>query len=110
MRDAAPAGLEPILRVHPRSYLDSVAAFSHAGGGALTGDTILNARSWDAALAAAGAALAATDHALTRQQHAFAAIRPPGHHALRDTAMGFCLVNNVVVAAHAALAAGANGC
>jgi acetoin utilization deacetylase AcuC-like enzyme len=106
VREAAPAGLEPILRVHPRSYLDMVAAFSHAGGGALTGDTTLNAQSWDAALAAAGAALAATDHALNRQQHAFAAIRPPGHHALRETAMGFCLVNNVVVAAHAALAAG----
>jgi acetoin utilization deacetylase AcuC-like enzyme len=106
VRDAAPATLEPILRVHPRPYLDSVAAFSRAGGGALTGDTTLNAMSWDAALAAAGAALAATDHALTRSQHAFAAIRPPGHHALRDTAMGFCLVNNVVVAAYAALAAG----
>ena len=63
--DAAPATLEPILRVHPQAYLDSVRAFSLAGGGALTGDTTLNAQSWDAALGAAGAVLAATDLALT---------------------------------------------
>ena len=65
VRDAAPATLEPILRVHPQAYLDSVRAFSLAGGGALTGDTTLNAQSWDAALGAAGAVLAATDLALT---------------------------------------------
>lgn len=106
VRDAAPASLEPILRVHPQAYLDTIKAFSLAGGGALTGDTTLNAASWDAALGAAGAVLAATDLALSRGSHGFAAVRPPGHHALRDTAMGFCLVNNVVVGAHAALAAG----
>jgi acetoin utilization deacetylase AcuC-like enzyme len=105
VRDAAPATLEPILRVHPQEYLDSVKAFSLAGGGALTGDTTLNAQSWEAALGAAGAVLAATELAIAGGQHAFAAVRPPGHHALRDTAMGFCLVNNVVVAAYAALAA-----
>ena len=106
VRDAPPAALEPILRVHPQAYLDAIRAFSLAGGGALTGDTTLSARSWDAALGAAGAVLAATSVALDGRSHAFAAVRPPGHHALRDTAMGFCLVNNVVVAAHAALVAG----
>ncbi len=106
VRDAAPADLEPILRVHPQPYLDAVKAFSLAGGGALTGDTTLSAQSWDAALGAAGAVLAATGLAMQQGSHAFAAVRPPGHHALRDTAMGFCLVNNVVVAAYAALAAG----
>ncbi len=106
VRDAAPAALEPILRVHPQPYLDAVKAFSLAGGGALTGDTTLSAQSWDAALGAAGAVLAATGLAMQQGSHAFAAVRPPGHHALRDTAMGFCLVNNVVVAAYAALAAG----
>jgi len=106
VRDAAPATLEPLLPVHPRAYLEAVEAFSLAGGGALTGDTTLNSQSWAAALGAAGAVLAATDLALANGRHAFAAVRPPGHHALRDTAMGFCLVNNVVVAAHAALAAG----
>ena len=106
VQNAAPASLEPILRVHPQAYLDSVKAFSLAGGGALTGDTTLSAESWDAALGAAGAVLAATSLAMEGKSHAFAAVRPPGHHALRDTAMGFCLVNNVVVAAYAALAAG----
>jgi acetoin utilization deacetylase AcuC-like enzyme len=106
VREAAPARLEPILRVHPQSYLDAVQAFSLAGGGALTGDTTLSVESWDAALGAAGAVLAATDLVMEKGGHAFAAVRPPGHHALRDTAMGFCLVNNVVVAAYAALAAG----
>jgi acetoin utilization deacetylase AcuC-like enzyme len=106
VRDAAPAGLEAILRVHPQAYLDSVRAFSLAGGGALTGDTTLSAGSWDAALGAAGAVLAATSLAMEGRSHAFAAVRPPGHHALKATAMGFCLVNNVVVAAQAALAAG----
>jgi len=106
VHDAAPAALAPILRVHPQAYLDSVKAFSLGGGGALTGDTTLSTRSWDAALGAAGAVLAATDVALETGGHAFAAVRPPGHHALRDTAMGFCLLNNVVVAAYAALADG----
>jgi acetoin utilization deacetylase AcuC-like enzyme len=106
VRDATPATLEPILRVHPQAYLESIRSFSLAGGGALTGDTTLNAQSWDAALGAVGAVLAATEIALSTGRHAFAAVRPPGHHALRATAMGFCLVNNVVVAAYAALAAG----
>jgi acetoin utilization deacetylase AcuC-like enzyme len=106
VRDAAPASLEPVLRVHPQAYLDSVRAFSLAGGGPLSGDTMLSQQSWDAALGAAGAVLAATTLAMEGTGHAFAAVRPPGHHALRDTAMGFCLINHVVVAAYAALAAG----
>ena len=61
-------------------------------------------------LAATGAALAALRHALGRSGHAFAAIRPPGHHALRNRAMGFCIVNHVAVVASAARAQGANGC
>ena len=105
VHEAEPAALDPILRVHPRAYLDRIASFSRSGGGPLTGDTILNDRSWATALGAAGAVLAAMEEAVTRRRHAFAAVRPPGHHALRDTAMGFCLLNNVVIAACAALAA-----
>lgn len=67
-------------------------------------DTAMNAFSWDAALRAAGAAVAATDAVIDgRLENAFCAIRPPGHHAMRSKAMGFCLFNNVAVAAKHAL-------
>jgi acetoin utilization deacetylase AcuC-like enzyme len=62
--------------------------------------------SWAAALGGAGAVLAAVDHALAGGGHAFAAVRPPGHHCLADRAMGFCLLANVAVAARAAQRAG----
>ena len=67
-------------------------------------DTAMNAFSWDAALRAAGAAVAATDAVIDGQlDNAFCAIRPPGHHAMRDKAMGFCLFNNIAIAAKHAL-------
>ncbi len=106
LREAAPAPLDALEAVHPRSYLDRLAAFSAAGGGPLNADTIANEHSWAAALGASGAVLAALDHALAGRGHAFAATRPPGHHALAATSMGFCLVNHVVVAARRALAQG----
>jgi acetoin utilization deacetylase AcuC-like enzyme len=92
--------------VHPRAYLVGLAAASAAGGGRVEADTVLNAASWDAVLGATGAVLAAVDHALAGRGHAFAAIRPPGHHALREQPMGFCLVGNAVVAAEEARARG----
>jgi acetoin utilization deacetylase AcuC-like enzyme len=79
---------------------------SAGGGGALFLDTILNRDSWPAVLGGVGAVLAAVDHAIGGRGHAFAAIRPPGHHALAAKGMGFCLVNNVVVATRHAQAAG----
>ncbi len=69
-------------------------------------DTFLSSASFEAARAGAGAALGALRHALETGRHAFAAIRPPGHHALRETAMGFCFFGNVVVAAREAQALG----
>ena len=96
------ASLEPLLRVHPQSHLDFVRLTSERGGGAAGPDTLLNAASWEAALGATGAILAGVHHAHHGRGHAFAAVRPPGHHALAQRAMGFCLVNNVVVAAHEA--------
>ncbi len=72
---------------------------SARGGGVLFLDTILNEASWNAVLGATGAVLAAVDHAHAGKGHAFAAVRPPGHHALAGKGMGFCLVNNVMVAA-----------
>ena len=106
LREANAASLEPILAVHPRPYLDDLAAISARGGGALFLDTIVNQASWSAALGAVGAVLAGVDYALAGRGHAFAAVRPPGHHALASRAMGFCLVANAVVAARHAQRAG----
>ena len=106
LREVTGASLDSLERVHPREYLERLAATAAAGGGRLDADTVMNARSWDAALGSAGAALAAVDSAL-RGVPAFAAGRPPGHHALAASAMGFCLVANVVVAAREAQARGA---
>ena len=69
-------------------------------------DTFLSAASFEAARAAAGAALAAVEWALDSGRSAFAAVRPPGHHALAETAMGFCFLANAVVAAREAQARG----
>ena len=67
-------------------------------------DTSINIHTWDAALRAAGAAVAATDAVIAGElENAFCCVRPPGHHACRDEAMGFCFVNNVAVAARHAL-------
>jgi acetoin utilization deacetylase AcuC-like enzyme len=106
IREAPPASREPLLAVHPEHYLTGLEGLSTRGGGALFLDTILSRDSWSAVLGGTGAVLAAVDHAIGGRGHAFAAIRPPGHHALAAKGMGFCLVNNVVVAARHALGAG----
>lgn len=106
VREAQPASREPLLAVHPDRYLAGLESMSARGGGALFLDTILSRDSWSAVLGGTGAVLAAVDHAIDGRGHAFAAIRPPGHHALAAKGMGFCLVNNVVVAARYAQAAG----
>ena len=104
--DAAPAQRATLLAVHPDSYLRSLEAMSARGGGALFLDTILNDASWAAVLGATGAAIQAVEHAAAGSGNAFAAVRPPGHHALAAKGMGFCLTNNVVVATRHAQAAG----
>src|SRR5436309_683174 len=100
-----PATRAELERVHPAAYLDALERFCAAGGGDIDADTSVCSASWDAALLAAGAGLDAIDR-LDRGEAdaAFCAVRPPGHHATSRRAMGFCLVNNVAVAA-AALAA-----
>jgi acetoin utilization deacetylase AcuC-like enzyme len=71
------------------------------GGGRLDADTVASEGSWDAATAGAGSVLDAVDMAFDgRAQRSFCAVRPPGHHALRDRAMGFCLFGNVALGAH----------
>jgi acetoin utilization deacetylase AcuC-like enzyme len=99
VREASAAALDELLAVHPRSYLQSLEGMSARGGGALFLDTILNGASWSAVLGATGAALAAVDSALAGKGNCFAAVRPPGHHALAARGMGFCLTNTAVVSA-----------
>lgn len=103
VHDAEPADTTAITPVHPADYLATLEALSRDGGGALTPDTAMSASTWPAILGAVGAVSAAVDHALGGG-NAFAAVRPPGHHALEREAMGFCFVNNVVVAARRAQA------
>ncbi len=99
VREASPAPLDALAGVHPPEYAERLARLS-AGGAAMIGqDTILNSASWEAALAGLGQILAAVDHAHAGEGNAFAAVRPPGHHALAQQAMGFCLLANAVLAA-----------
>lgn len=84
--------------VHKPAYVAAVERFVAAGGGELDPDTVVCEHSWSAAVHAAGAGIEAV-RLLQPGQTAFLATRPPGHHALPDRAMGFCLFNNVAVTA-----------
>ena len=102
--DAPVATREQLSRVHDPDYVDAVEASTPAVGIVhLDPDTAMNPHSYAAALRAAGAAVLATDLVLEgKAANAFCCIRPPGHHAERHRAMGFCFFNNVAVgAAHA---------
>jgi acetoin utilization deacetylase AcuC-like enzyme len=101
------ADREAMLAVHPAEHLLMLEGLSRRGGGAIDADTVLNESSWPAAMAAAGATIAAVRHAVGGKGNAFAATRPPGHHASAVHAMGFCLLNNVVIGAREAQRLGA---
>jgi acetoin utilization deacetylase AcuC-like enzyme len=91
-----------LLRVHEASYLDELGAFCYEGGGNIDEDTYATYQSWSLAEHAAGAGIAVVDELRRRGDGVgFVAARPPGHHALADRAMGFCLLNNVAVTAAA---------
>jgi acetoin utilization deacetylase AcuC-like enzyme len=98
-----PASMERIGRVHELAYVESIAALAANGGGRPESDTVVSPASFDVARLAAGAAADAVDRVLAgADRTALCLVRPPGHHALSDSAMGFCLFNNVAVAARVA--------
>ena len=112
--EAPLASLDDIELAHGRMHVASLRGLSEtliddvAAGGPnhaqIDPDTSMNVDSWSAILRGAGAAMAATDAVMAGElENAFCAVRPPGHHACRDKAMGFCFINNVAVAAKYAL-------
>jgi acetoin utilization deacetylase AcuC-like enzyme len=101
---------EQLERAHGAAHIAAIEDFCAAGGGMIDMDTVASEGSFEAALRAAGGACEAAERLLAGEDRAaFCGLRPPGHHAERDRAMGFCLFNNVAVAAeHAIQAAGAD--
>jgi acetoin utilization deacetylase AcuC-like enzyme len=100
------ATVDQIASIHGRRYIDQVKSVCEQGGGYLDLDTVLSRDSYDAALMAAGGTIAAVDAVLAGYNCAFALVRPPGHHAMPNRGMGFCIFNNVAVATRHAQAKG----
>ncbi len=98
------ASVEWIESNHGKDYIELVEMVSSSGGGLLDADTVLSSDSFEAALAAAGACIQAVDAVVGKDANqAFCMNRPPGHHARKSTAMGFCLFNNIAIGARYAL-------
>ena len=99
-----PATIDEIALVHHRQYIAHIQEMALRGGGWLDVDTLMSADSYDAALYAAGGVITGADRVMTGELNsAFALVRPPGHHATYQQAMGFCLFNNIAIAARYAL-------
>jgi acetoin utilization deacetylase AcuC-like enzyme len=98
-----PITIERLGRVHPARHIERVRAVAERGGGGLMGqgdETYVAPRSYDAALLAAGAVVTGVEAVLHGEvTNAFALVRPPGHHAFADHGEGFCLFNNIAIAA-----------
>ncbi|MFN3899052.1 MAG: histone deacetylase family protein [Alishewanella aestuarii] len=104
-RDASPATKEALYLAHGKRYVDELFAKVPTEGHIwLDPDTIMGPKSLNAALHAAGSGINAVDQVMKgSNEQAFCAVRPPGHHATREQAMGFCLLNNIAIAAEHAL-------
>lgn len=100
-RSASP---EELMLAHSEEYIRRMRSMAEAGGGLADADTVVSAATYEAAAGAAGALIGAVE-AVTRGdvESAFALVRPPGHHATRGAAMGFCIFNNVAIGAAYAL-------
>ncbi len=105
VREPVAAGADDLLRVHTAALVDDIT--SRTGRASMIDeDTFTSPESYDVALLAVGATLGAASHAVERSEPALALVRPPGHHAEPDRAMGFCLFNNIAVAAAGLRASG----
>jgi acetoin utilization deacetylase AcuC-like enzyme len=92
-----------IEAVHDRRYLDQVRQIANRGGGFVDGETVISPRSYEVALLAVNAWLDGVDLAIASGEPCFVLARPPGHHAVSDLGMGFCLLSNAAIAAYYAL-------
>lgn len=95
-----PANLHNLTPLHDMGYLNLVQEKSKQGGGYFTLDTSVNSYTYDASLYAAGAGITAVEQVMKgKMRNGFVLCRPPGHHAEKDRAFGFCFINNIAVAA-----------